>query len=346
MLQDTSPEMDEGLSRRALLKTGGAAGGLAVLAAMLGGTPAWAEAPAAGGILAEPAAVTPMKQIFLIAEGAEQLAITLYRNGVANAKKLGLTGDELNYLKAAGIEEQIHHDLFASITGVAEVAPNNFSFPHGAATFEELDLFIAAQQQLEAVFDSAFLAGVREFSRQGAHRAAQISAQIACIEAEHRVLGVQIAAAHGIKTLPNGYGPLPTTDTVAGDHAATISTAIPNNLAYAPVLVSSVPEAVVLATKAGYATPKPGNSYQYEPIDLTSSTYSAIAAQVVFKQPYIQLTATDGTQALAPAGGAATGAGGSSAIQDKALVATGTALLAGAGAAMIAHHRKTDEQRD
>jgi hypothetical protein len=58
------------------------------------------------------------------------------------------------------------------------------------------------------VFDSAFLAAIRELSRQGLPRAAQIAGQVAVIEAEHRALGRAIAARKGIATLPNPVGAL------------------------------------------------------------------------------------------------------------------------------------------
>jgi len=154
------------LTRRSmLLKAGAASGGLAVAGGLFGALKAEA---AQSSILSEPPEVTPYLTIFKVAQSAEQLAITLYRNGVANASKLGLSAQELNYFKAAGIEEQIHHTFFAGITGVAvQPAATHFSFPHGHDTFTDLKLFITAQQQLEGVFDTAFLAAVRELSHWG-----------------------------------------------------------------------------------------------------------------------------------------------------------------------------------
>lgn len=275
------------LTRRSmLLKAGAASGGLVVAGGLFGAL----KAEAAQSILSEPKDVTPFLTIFTVAQSAEQLAITLYRNGVANASKLGLSAQELNYFKAAGIEEQIHQKFFAGITGVAvQPAATHFSFPHGHDTFTDLALFITAQQQLEGVFDSAFLAAVRELSHLGAHRAAQIAAQIATVESEHRVLGVQVAQAHGIKALPNTHDSLPTSDPNPLDKASMVPTDPPDILAFTPVFVDSVPDAVKLATAAGYLSPRPGNDFEYEAINLTDATYGPVAAKILFTQPYIQL---------------------------------------------------------
>jgi len=277
------------LTRRSMLKVGAASGGLAVAGGLFGAL----KAEAAQSILAEPDDVTPYLTIFTVAQSAEQLAITLYRNGVKNADKLGLSDHELNYFKAAGIEEQIHHTFFAGITGVpVQPAATHFSFPHGEATFEDLELFITAQQQLEGVFDSAFLAAVRELSQLGAHRAAQIAAQIATVESEHRVLGVQVAQAHGIEELPNTHDSLPTSDLSPLDKAPMVPTDPPDILAFTPVFVEAVPDAVKLATAAGYLSPVPGNDFQYKPINLNGPRYASVAAKILFTQPYIQLDDT------------------------------------------------------
>jgi len=281
------------LTRRSmLLKAGAASGGLAVAGGLFGALKAEA---AQSSILSEPSEVTPYLTIFKVAQSAEQLAITLYRNGVANASKLGLSAQELNYFKAAGIEEQIHQKFFAGITGVAvQPAATHFSFPHGHDTFTDLKLFITAQQQLEGVFDTAFLAAVRELSHLGAHRAAQIAAQIATVESEHRVLGVQVAQAHGITELPNTHDSLPTSDPNPLDKASMVPTDPPDIMAFTPVFVDAVPDAVKLAKAAGYLSPRPGNDFKYEAINFNDPTYAPVAAKILFTQPYIQLGGVPG----------------------------------------------------
>jgi hypothetical protein len=173
--------------------------------------------------------------ILTVARTAEQLAVTFYSNGINNAAKLGISGDNLAYLQAALVEEQIHQQFFAANGG--QSLTETFSFPQGAQTFTDLKTFISTQQQLEGVFDSAFLAAVAEFAQLGRPDLAQIAAQVACIEAEHRALGRSIGA---------------------------LSPA--DNWAFTPVLVSSVGAAPALVKSAGYLSPTSGNSYTYQEV--------------------------------------------------------------------------------
>ena len=192
--------------------------------------------------------------ILTVARTAEQLAVTFYSNGVNNASKLGITGDNLVYLKAALVEEQIHQ-LFFTANGGQSLA-STFSFPKGASTFTDLNTFISTQQQLEGVFDSAFLAAIMEFAQLGRPDLAQIAGQVACIEAEHRALGRTIG----------GLSPA-------------------DNWAFTPVLVTSVGAAPTLVTQAGYLSPTSGNSYAYEEV---STSYSGVEQT----KPYSMSTGT------------------------------------------------------
>jgi hypothetical protein len=175
-------------------------------------------------------------EILSIAATAEQLAITLYNNGISNHARLRIYGDNLIYLKAAVIEEQTHRDFFVANGGTP--LAHVFSFPAGDATFESLSLFIETQQQLEGAFDSAFLAAVKEFAAMRSattDELAQIAAQIACVEAEHRVLGRVIL----------GLNPA-------------------NNWVFEPVLLDTVGQAPGVLKAAGYLSPSGDNTYQYE----------------------------------------------------------------------------------
>lgn len=223
-------------SRRNLLKgavvgaagaTGLAAAGVALFKSAAG---VHAAAPTTSGC------ITPIPDILTIARTAERLAVTFYSNGLLHANKLGLSGDNFQYIRAALIEEQIHEFFFRDAGG--KYLASTFSFPHGPETFEDLNLFIATQQQLEGVFDSAFLSAVREFGQQGRSDLAQIAAQIACIESEHRALGRAIG----------GLSPA-------------------DNWAFAPVLVEKVGDAPALVAKAGYLSPKAGNTYSYAAVN-------------------------------------------------------------------------------
>ncbi len=240
-------------SRRTLLKGAAGAAGIAVAGASAGiltARPAYAR-------VARPDADTTDQQkqfqyrssqqtadsivdILTVARTAEQLAVTFYTNGVANADKLGITGDNLAYLKAALVEEQIHQQFFAANGGKS--LADTFSFPQGPETFTDLKTFIATQQQLEGVFDSAFLAAIMEFAQLGRPDLAQIAGQVATIEAEHRALGRSIG------------GLVPA-----------------DNWAFTPVLVTSVGAAPALVQKAGYLSPVSGNSYTYQQVSTSGA---------------------------------------------------------------------------
>ncbi len=181
-------------------------------------------------------------QIFSIAATAEQLAVTFYSHGVDNASQLGLHGPSLQAMKAALVEEQIHELFFVANGGVP--ITSTFSFPHGDETFESLALFIATQQQLEGVFDAAFIAAVKEFCFLGSARLAQIACQIAMIESEHRALGRYIAEQAGL----DGFGPPA------------------NNWAFAPALLESVSDAPAVVKAAGYLSPVSGNTHTYKQV--------------------------------------------------------------------------------
>jgi len=176
------------------------------------------------------------KTALSIAATAEQLAITFYSQGILHHRDLQVYAGDLDYLKAAVVEEQIHHNFFVSQGGVP--ITNVFSFPHGDETFENRELFFETQQQLEGVFDSAFLAVIREFADLRLSRLAQIMGQVACVEAEHRVLGRVI------------LGETP-----------------PDNFGYEPVLIHSILDAPKAVTDAGYLSPRAGNSYTYQAVD-------------------------------------------------------------------------------
>jgi hypothetical protein len=222
-------------SRRALIK--GATAGAAGLAAFSVGALTLPRSAFAGTEGAE----TSIKDIFSIAATAERLAVTFYSNGLVHSGDLGFNGNEKGIIEAALVEEQIHELFFVANGGVP--ITSTFSFPQGADTFMDLGKFLATQQQLEGVFDSAFLAAIKEFAYLNQPILAQIAGQIACIESEHRALGREIGALHGISTY-----------------------SVPDNWAYAPVLVESVSDAPAVVAAAGYLSPKPGNSYTYKQV--------------------------------------------------------------------------------
>jgi len=222
------------MSRREVMKTGMKGAAYAAPVLLASALPAGALAQSAvSGTAAK------VKAIFTVARTAEQLAVTFYSNGIANAAALGFTPTQKAQIQAALVEEQLHQQLFTAQGG--DSLADTFSFPQGTKTFTDLQTFIATQQMLEGVFDSAFLAAVREFAETGQPRLAQIASQIACIESEHRVLGRAIA----------GLEPA-------------------DNWTYAPVLVNFVADAPAAVTAAGFLSPVPGNSYKYVQVDTST----------------------------------------------------------------------------
>ncbi|GCE24852.1 hypothetical protein KDA_03360 [Dictyobacter alpinus] len=175
---------------------------------------------------------TKLQKILDTLVTVEQLAVTTYNNAFTGAAALGITGDNLTHLQTALIEEQIH-ELFLESLG-AQTLSSSFSYPNGAQTFTDLATFIDTQQALENAFNSAYLAASVEAAKLNAYRLAQIFGQMACIEAEHRVLGRVIAGAQPA-----------------------------NNYAYAPILVKSVADTIDLLTTAGFLAPATGNTYTY-----------------------------------------------------------------------------------
>ncbi len=189
--------------------------------------------------------------ILSVAATAEQLAVTFYTHGINNAAAMGISGQNLNYLTGAVVEEQLHLNLLVASGG--KPVTGLFSFPHGAETFWNQDKFIRTLDQLETAFESAYIAAIREFADMDMSALSVLSAQILTVEAEHRALGRSISSK--------------------------INTA--NNWAFTPVYVKSVSDAVNVLKAEGYLSPEDKNSYQYYPVSLEENT------DVVQRTPYV-----------------------------------------------------------
>ncbi len=225
-------------SRRNLLK-GAIAGAAGVTGLAVAGTALWSQGAVYAASSTRKCHPDTPATILAIAATAEQLAITFYTHGIKNAHKLGISGQNLDYLTGAVVEEQYHLNLLVKSGG--KPVANKFSFPYGEATFEHQDKFINTLDQLETAFESAYIAAIRDFALLGLPDLAVLSAQILTVEAEHRALG------------------------------RSISTSIPlaNNWAFTPVYVKSVADAATVLGAEGYLTPKSNNSYTYAPVSLT-----------------------------------------------------------------------------
>jgi hypothetical protein len=239
-------------SRRALLRgaavgAAGAVGVTAVGAGVLSVLPRSIAHAAAGSSKC----IDSVQTILNIAATAEQLAVTFYSNGIANAKALGISGVNLDYLKAAVVEEQLHENLLVAAGGKS--LTSTFSFPGAGKTFTNLGTFIITLNQLESDFESAYLIAISELAQQNQPGLAVLAGQIATIEAEHRVIGRSIET----------------------------SIKVPNDRGFTPVLVGSVGEAVTALTDQGYLSPKQGNSYSY-------SAVSTKDGSVFWREPFVQ----------------------------------------------------------
>ncbi|HVA90482.1 MAG TPA: ferritin-like domain-containing protein [Chloroflexota bacterium] len=241
-------------SRLSLLKGALGAGAAITGASLLGGLPARAATNPV-----EATAEDTFTTIFTIARTAEQLAVTFYQNGIANAGSLGLSGLQLDNIKAAAIEEQSHQQLFTTLGGAS--LASSFSFPQGQFTFTNLGAFIETQQQLEGVFDAAFIAAVYEFAQAGRPDLAQVAAEIAMVESEHRALGRNIAAEAGLSAYDgSSYSPA-------------------NNWVFGLLTLEAVGDAPAIVTAAGFLGPNA--NYAYVPIDyMNDPVYSGVYSRI------------------------------------------------------------------
>lgn len=237
--------IDERKSRRSLLK-GAVAGaaGVTGLTAIGAGVFSSVSAHAAFAKAAGLSCSDTVQSIINIAVTAEELAVIFYSNGINKAGALGISGQNLDYLKAAVVEEQLHLNLL--LKSGAKPLTKTFSFPHSWNTFTSINLFISTLQQLETAFESAYIAAVKEFGELGQFDLAVLAAQIATIEAEHRAIGRSI---------------------IMTQEAA-------NNWAFTPVYVSSVGDAVNVLSKEGYLSPSGKNTFTYQAVSTQSSLVS------------------------------------------------------------------------
>lgn len=213
-------------SRRWLMRGAAALGASATLAGAtaLTALPLQAAASTHAGVVTD---------IFSVAATAETLAVTFYNNGIEHAHRLGLSRSALAAMKSIAREEDIHRSFFIANGG--QVSTEVFSFPDGEDTFESLRAFIETQQQLEVVFDSAFLLAVKVFAglKDGASLA-QIAAQIAAVEQGHLAVGRYIA----------GFVPA-------------------EPYTFTPVLFTALSQIVPAVKAAGYLSPTKENRFRY-----------------------------------------------------------------------------------
>jgi hypothetical protein len=129
-----------------------------------------------------------------LAATAELFASTHYLAAINNAEALGLDDAEVAYMKAAFISERDHLDLLVSLGAVPVVT--EFYVPE--TLFSDRALFAATTELAETTFVSAYLAATRIFAEAAEAAFAVTTAQIAAVEAEHRLFVREIG-----QLLPN-----------------------------------------------------------------------------------------------------------------------------------------------
>jgi hypothetical protein len=128
-----------------------------------------------------------LQTILNLAATAELFATTHYLGAING--DLGLAEAQLNYMKAGFLAEQDHLDLLVSLG--AEPVVSEFYVPE--TLFSDQALFSTITEVAETAFVGAYLAATRVFSQSAETTPfAVTTAQIACVEAEHRALVRQI----------------------------------------------------------------------------------------------------------------------------------------------------------
>jgi hypothetical protein len=119
------------------------------------------------------------------------LAVTFYYKGITRKVGTLIDNEQLDYLKAALAQEKHHLDLQRS-AGAAE-PPHTFYFH--PSTFKQVKQFTNVLDVLETAFIGAYAAAVHRFCQLDRADLAELASRILGIEAEHRVLGRDIAGA-------------------------------------------------------------------------------------------------------------------------------------------------------
>lgn len=136
-------------------------------------------------IMGQEMADDDLQTILNVASTAELFATTHYLAAINSAADLGLTDEEVAYLKAAFIAEQDHYELLVSLGAVPVVT--EFYVPE--TLFSDKQLFTDTTEVAETAFVGAYLAATRIFAGSpDTVNFAVTTAQIAAIEESHRVL--------------------------------------------------------------------------------------------------------------------------------------------------------------
>ncbi|MBC8098717.1 MAG: ferritin-like domain-containing protein [Armatimonadetes bacterium] len=126
---------------------------------------------------------TPQTMLDLAAT-AETFACTHYFNAINSAEALGLTEQEVNWLKSF-LDSELKHKQFLEANGAVSLA-TEFFVP--ADLFTDRALFVATSNTAENWFVAAYLSATRRFAVLGEPLLAATTAQLVGVEAEHQAL--------------------------------------------------------------------------------------------------------------------------------------------------------------
>ncbi|MBC8170711.1 MAG: ferritin-like domain-containing protein [Anaerolineae bacterium] len=122
--------------------------------------------------------------ILNLAATAETFACTHYFTAINSAEALGLTEQEVNWLKSF-LDSELKHKLFLEANG-AQALATEFFVPENL--FTDRQLFVDTSNTAENWFIAAYLAATRRFAELGEPLLAATTAQVSGVEAEHQAL--------------------------------------------------------------------------------------------------------------------------------------------------------------
>lgn len=168
-----------------------------------------------------------VQDIINIAATAEALAVTALGGAIESAKNgtLALNAEQIQTLTAARAEEQAHYQ-FLTNSG-AKALTTTFTVPDPKIV-TDVPTFLKTAIALEEAFIAAYLAAAQEFATLGMAKLAQVSLQIAAVEAEHRA-GLRFYAIE-----------------------AGVLSGTPNDVAFEKALFSSVGQAAATLQQLGF----------------------------------------------------------------------------------------------
>jgi hypothetical protein len=126
---------------------------------------------------------TPQTMLDLAAT-AETFACVHYFTAINSAEALGLTDQEVNWLKSF-LDAELKHKQFLEANGAKPLA-TEFFVPENL--FSDRQLFVDTSNTAENWFIAAYLAATRRFAELGEPLLAATTAQVSGVEAEHQAL--------------------------------------------------------------------------------------------------------------------------------------------------------------